>query len=386
MRNNLIALALFFAACGKSSVERPKLAEAGLPAPELKLVKLINAPAPELGGWRDLGGKAAVLEFWATWCEPCVDNIPRMNQLAEQFRDKAVVFISITDESEAEVRAFMQTHPMSGWVAPEAGAEPFKAFRVYSRPYTVLVAPDGRVFSSTSSADLTAEGVEDLLAGRRRAAEDAARPPDRGLSDGTGSPALAEFFIAPDSSGAAGASCGNDFMYAKALTLRSAFDLMLGPSDVVDLGPGVKDIFDSRYDIRVSAPPGAADGKKGIFVKGIESALGLKVKQELREAEVYVLKAAPGGPLAKRMKDLEDVKFDGVSLDAPGSSFDVLAYRLGERLGCPVLNETKADGPFQYKFTFETGDARLISSQLQSRLGLRLERLKRKIKVLTVNK
>jgi len=64
-----------------------------------------------------LAGKAVVLEFWATWCAPCVAAIPHLNELATQFKDRPVVFLSVSDETPSVVEAFLQKHPIDGWSA-----------------------------------------------------------------------------------------------------------------------------------------------------------------------------------------------------------------------------------------------------------------------------
>jgi uncharacterized protein (TIGR03435 family) len=382
----LIALVVFMGACAKPPVERPRLAEAGQPAPELRLPKLLNAPVRALPGWQSLKGKAVVLEFFAGWCEECVDNIQRLNELAEKFRDRPVVFISITDESEADAVFFMKDHRIAGWVAPEAGPEVFKAFRVYSRPYTVLVGGDGKVAAFTSPSAVTPGKIEELLAGRLRPGSggDAAFPADEAAAPDPS--VLAEFYIAR-SSGTPSVKYRGGYFSARALSLRMAFDFLLGAADRLDLGPGLAGVMDAAYDIRLAVPGGAEDRKKDLFLKGLDLALGLKVKRETREEDVYVLKTAPDGLRgARRKKDFSGVSFDGVSLKAAGSSFAVLAYHLGERLGLPVLDETREKGPLEYSFTFETRDPKTMDAQLRRALGLRLDRRKRRVKVVTVRK
>jgi uncharacterized protein (TIGR03435 family) len=380
------ALLLALAACAKPAGERPRLAAAGKPAPELRLPKLLNAPLPALAGWQDLKGKAVVLEFWATWCEPCVDNIPHFNELAEKFRDKPVAFISITDESEGAVAAFLKEHKLAGWVAPEAGPGVFKAFRVYGRPHTVLVDRDGNVAAFTYPSDVTPEKIEELLAGRFKpeAGKDAALHADEDAEPDAS--VLAEFYLAR-SSGTPGVKYRKDYFRANALSLSMAFDFILGAADRLDLGPGLAETMDAAYDIRLTAPGGAEDRKKDVFLKGLDAALGLRVKEEVREEEVYVLKAVPGGLRgARRKKDFADVSFDGVNLKTGGSSFLVLAYHLREKLGVPVLDETREEGPLEYSFSFETRDPKAADAQLRRDLGLRLDRAKRRIKVVTVRK
>ena len=380
MKKILLTAMLFLAACGGQQAERPKLARTGLPAPELTLNKLINAPAAvkEIRGWKDLEGKAVVLEFWATWCDPCVESIPHLNQLAERFSGKPVVFLSVTDESEADVRAFLKDHPMSSWIAPEAGAGVFKAFRVYGRPYTVLIGRDGKVAAFTSPYDVTEETVMKLLSSKIPAApaQGAAAPAE---------PPLAEFYIGRSTSASGSADYGGGRMAARGMPLRYALSYLFGGADRFEVRPGAEEAMAGSYDIRLSVPPGRAALKKELFLKGLEAALGLKVKESFREDDVLVLKVAPGGPLnVKETGVYGDTRVNGTVMEAAGSGFTVLAQALAETLREPVLDETK-DKKI-YKFAFDRGgdDPRVISARLQQQLGLRLEKLRRKIHVLEI--
>src|SRR5713101_5460785 len=69
----------------------------GNAAPAIKLEKLLQAPPNASTDWEKLKGKVVVLDFWATWCTPCVAGIPHLNQLAAEFSGQPVVFIGIAD-------------------------------------------------------------------------------------------------------------------------------------------------------------------------------------------------------------------------------------------------------------------------------------------------
>src|ERR1035441_9507322 len=77
----------------------------GAPAPPLNLAKVLQATNATEATWDNLRGKVVVLDFWATWCGPCVAAIPHWNDLAKQFHDKPVVFLAISNEDEPLVTA-----------------------------------------------------------------------------------------------------------------------------------------------------------------------------------------------------------------------------------------------------------------------------------------
>src|SRR6516165_2428313 len=113
------AIAVFTITVGALGAAQP--VRLGAPAPSLNLSKLLNAPSDAVANWPALRRQAVVLEFWATWCPPCVEQIPHLNKLAEQFRDSKVLFLSVTYEDAATVLAFTARRPMAEWIGIDAG-------------------------------------------------------------------------------------------------------------------------------------------------------------------------------------------------------------------------------------------------------------------------
>src|ERR1700761_686737 len=84
--------------CFSTCVASPIIGE---PPPLLQATELLQAPPAATMDAKSLQGKVVVLEFWATWCGPCVGAIPHLNELAEKFKDQPVQFIAITAEDQA---------------------------------------------------------------------------------------------------------------------------------------------------------------------------------------------------------------------------------------------------------------------------------------------
>jgi thiol:disulfide interchange protein len=103
----------------------PAAAPASAPAatPGLTLTSLDGKPI-------DLAGKVTVVNFWATWCVPCIQEIPSFNKLHREFAAKgvSVVGVSMDEEGAERVRPFLKKHPMEYTVAlgNEALAKEFK--------------------------------------------------------------------------------------------------------------------------------------------------------------------------------------------------------------------------------------------------------------------
>lgn len=81
-----------------------------VPAGEFKFVGLDDQIEKSLSDYR---GKVIVLNFWATWCVPCLTEIPDLNTLYGRFKDDGLVVISVSDESAEHLFEFEKMLPMA---------------------------------------------------------------------------------------------------------------------------------------------------------------------------------------------------------------------------------------------------------------------------------
>lgn len=68
-----------------------------------------SLPPEQIGGdplkeMQDLQGKVVLVDFWASWCEPCKEALPHYNQLYKKYKDKGVVFIGINEDDDLKER------------------------------------------------------------------------------------------------------------------------------------------------------------------------------------------------------------------------------------------------------------------------------------------
>ena len=165
-------------------------------------------------------------------------------------------------------------------------------------------------------------------------------------------------------------------------------DFIFGAADKLEVRPEAARAMNGYYDMRLRFPEGRGEAlRREFFLKGLETALGLKVKELRRETEVYVLRAAPGGPVnIKKRNTPGNARFEGQTCVVEGGSFATLCEALRTRLGELVLDETKVDGSYSYTFDFKDWDKKDFNAQLGGQLGLRLEKKLRKIRVLEVSR
>lgn len=67
-----------------------------------------------------LQGKVVVLTFWSTRCAICHSEIPKLNRVADRYRDKDVVFLALTMENEAKVQPYLNKNPFNFNIVPNS--------------------------------------------------------------------------------------------------------------------------------------------------------------------------------------------------------------------------------------------------------------------------
>ena len=95
---------------------------------------------------RNFGGKLLVLNFWATWCPPCVAETPSLNAMSKQLKDQGIVVVGVSvDKNENSYRAFTKRMGIAFETMRDPEARLSASFGTFKFPETYLITPDGRV-------------------------------------------------------------------------------------------------------------------------------------------------------------------------------------------------------------------------------------------------
>lgn len=124
-------------------------AEIGDPAAPLQVAEWVQGDAVDLAAVK--GKKIVVVEFWATWCGPCVKSIPHLSEMQTKFADRGVVFVGVTDEDATVAKAFVAKMggQMNYNVAADDGRKTtdgyLKAYGVNGIPHAFIVNREGNI-------------------------------------------------------------------------------------------------------------------------------------------------------------------------------------------------------------------------------------------------
>ena len=145
----------------------------GKPVPHFQLERLGGGKV-QLAKHRD---KVVILDFWATWCGPCVTALPIIAKVAAKYRDRGVVFYAVDlGETPDEVKKFLTDEKLDIPVILDRDDAVGKMYEAKAIPQTVLVGKDGtvQVVHVGLKADLEtvlSGELDGLLAGKNLAAE-----------------------------------------------------------------------------------------------------------------------------------------------------------------------------------------------------------------------
>ncbi|WP_304795079.1 TlpA disulfide reductase family protein [Lacisediminimonas sp.] len=93
---------------------------------------------------KSLKGQVVLLNFWATWCEPCRDEMPAMNRLQQKFGARGFKVIAVNlGESRGRIEQFLRTTPVDFLILRDDDSSVSKAWRVRVLPASFLVDRNG---------------------------------------------------------------------------------------------------------------------------------------------------------------------------------------------------------------------------------------------------
>ena len=107
----------------------------------------------------DLKGKVVVLDFWASWCSPCVAALPALQHLAKKMAGEPFLLVSLSSDADgAKLRAFLAKHPAEWPQVWDEKRETSRQFQVERLPTYFVLDPEGRVLWRHSGWGSTTAG------------------------------------------------------------------------------------------------------------------------------------------------------------------------------------------------------------------------------------
>lgn len=132
-------------------------------APDFQLNQISNNNDAETIQLSDLEGKGVMLNFWATWCKPCESEMPYMQELYPEYKEKGIEIVAVSlDGTELVVDRFIDKYDLTFPVPHDKTGEITDLYKVGPIPSTFFINPDGEIEEIVNGA-LSLESLEGYL-------------------------------------------------------------------------------------------------------------------------------------------------------------------------------------------------------------------------------
>jgi len=118
----------------------------------------------------DTRGKVVLVDFFASWCHPCQESFPAMQELYQKYSGQGLVIIAINvDKNKADMDEFLKTHPAGFVILRDASSKLVSQVKIPTMPSSFLLGRDGKIhafhrgFKGDETRKQYAEEIEALL-------------------------------------------------------------------------------------------------------------------------------------------------------------------------------------------------------------------------------
>lgn len=113
----------------------------------------------------DLRGRVVLVDFWASWCAPCKQSFPWMNEMQAKYGSKGLQVVAINvDSKRADADRFLATTPVQFAVAFDPAGNTPKAYAIRGMPSSFIVGTDGKVlYAHTGFRDSDKDDLEEKI-------------------------------------------------------------------------------------------------------------------------------------------------------------------------------------------------------------------------------
>jgi uncharacterized protein (TIGR03435 family) len=379
----LLPLALLLPAASRAA-GRPL--RVGDPAPPLHLQKVLQAPEGASASLDALRGKVVLLEFWGTWCPPCLPAMEHLDRVAGALAGRPFQVIAITTEREEPVARYLTKNPSRLWIGLDSANATWNAYQVGGVPHTVIVSPEGRIAAITHPTYVTAEAIEGLLAGKGIDLPAKAGGDVETASQEDGGEALFKAVLRPLPSLVQGKVTSDStgrwisVIGPPKLLLQTAYNVS-----------HTRMVFETElpaasYEAEVRVPEGSEALLTPTLQQMVLASFRLTVTREPRTLEVLALQTIPGAPgprISQAQGGNSRVNWSGTTIDAQGISMEKLAESLGKALKDLVVDETGLTDRYDLFLDWDPEQPDALDREL-AKLGLKLVEASRPVGMVVV--
>lgn len=364
-------------------------------APKINITDyILNTPKD-----KNIGGKFIVLEFWATWCAPCLSAVPHLNELHDNFKNrKDLLFLSMTYEKPEKTKRTLEKIPFKTVVVSDQTKLNEANFNVDEIPHTVLIDNKGIIRWIGIPTELNSSVIENFLNGTNISKGNLTLPTEKKQEKEAEEQEPANSIditldLLKDSKA---------YYVFSVINAAENDDVMafeaLWKGKYIDLNNNLKSIISKiikKPEYQISIPNELVENKYNIFYKNsnkieinehskvlknnLLTSLNLTENVEVKKVEVYNLKVENTEKLNFSLNQEEKQKHSGSNATHfifSNSNIETLIRDVGNYHKIIIFNETEQDKNLD--FIIRKGTLPELINDLKE-YGLRLEKVSKEI-------
>ena len=160
------SFALFAVFTTTASLGQENLARVGLKAPAWEVEKFFNSKDATTN-IDELNGSVIILDFWGTWCGPCIASFAHVNELINHYEGKEIQFITVGYEDTEKAKKILVRKKVKAWMAVDTDLSVFSDYDAWTIPLVYIIDKSGIVVAKIHPNDLNEEMINSVLNGEK---------------------------------------------------------------------------------------------------------------------------------------------------------------------------------------------------------------------------
>ena len=391
----------YFMCCTAPVMSQEALLKTGSRFPDFSITNIVNAPVKSVYINNPGDKKLYLLNFWGTWCSPCIPEMERLAVLQKNNAGKIQV-IGISDDNTERKLNFIKMKPTQVWLATDTAYTLYNMLGLANVGQCAVVGSDKKIIAVLDGDSINQQVIDKMLAGKPVTSSARIKETAVVNTDDFGADSLTQnsFCIRSYMQGKQGMrrAPNPEYFWGRRTTAYNC-TLVTLYSEAFDIHSPAQLVFDSSVDKKQLADynnknnlyctdlvvtPAQKDSILVIMQQLLNAVLPVKARMEHREKPVYVLKITPAKkitfPVSK--ETVSSYGFSGRGYDGTGILLtDFAKNYLSNEMELPVVDETGLDGRYDIRFSINLRNKETLAEALAAN-GLMLEKADRKIPVL----
>lgn len=370
--------------------------------PDLTIAPMINAPLKEVNLNRYPSKKLFIINFWGTWCSPCIPEMDALAKLQTKYKQQVQV-IGLSNEPIDRLQKYLAKKPSGIWLATDTTELLYQMLNLGHVGESIVVDSKHRIVALLETDSINNKIIDRLLKGEKVKSNGEIKNKLNNTDKdpfGVDSLLASNFTIRgymKDQQAMGRVPNQGVFGHRRVtyfniglLTLYKAAYNITSQKQVVFEGEAKK--YDNFKDKNISycfdllVKPEQKDSLYIIMQQKLQQSLPVKARIEMRDTDVYVLKLKEEGKVTLPPSTLTALTygFSGQGFDGKGATLsDFSSVYLSNEFPLPVLDETGISGRYDIKTNVEMRTKEGILKSIDD-IGFKVEKTRRKVRIMVL--